>query len=65
MSEDLFIVTVRYRKKDLIGVGVVYATTDRPEREVLNALQDVVQQHPGPLELLGDLNKDALRRPAY
>ena len=44
---------------------MVYATPDRPEREVPDGLQDVVQRHPGPLVLLGDFNKDALRRPAY
>ena len=59
------VLTVRYRKKDLIRVGVVYATSDRPEREVLDGLQDVVQRYPGHVVLLGDVNKDALRRPVY
>ena len=62
VTENVFILTVRYREKDLIRVGVVYATPDTPQREDLDGLQDVVQQHPGPLVLLGDFNKDALRR---
>ena len=33
VTEDVFVVTLRYREKDLIRVGVVYATPDRPERE--------------------------------
>ena len=56
---------MRYLEKDLIRVGVVYATPERPEREVLDGLHDVVQQHPRPLVLLGVFNKDALRRPVY
>ena len=66
MTKDVFVVTVRYREKDLMQVGMVYATlTDQREREVLDGLQDVVQRHPGPLVLLGGFNKDVLRRPAY
>ena len=65
MTEDVFVLTVRYGEKDFIPVGVVYATPDRPERELPDGLQDVVQRYPGPLVLLGDFNKDALRRPTY
>ena len=36
----------------------MYATPNRPQREVLDG-------HLGPLVLLSDFNKDALRRPAY
>ena len=64
ITEDVFLLTVRYHEKDLIRVEVVHATPDRPEREVLDGLQDVVQRHPGPLVLLGDFNKDAPRLPA-
>ena len=42
VAEDVFVLTVRYQEKDLARVGVVYATPDRPEREVLDRLQDVV-----------------------
>ena len=65
VNEDVFVLTVGYRKKDLIRVVVVYATPDRPEREVLDGLQDVVHRYPGPLVLLGDFSKDAHRRPMY
>ena len=65
VTEDVFVLTVRYRENNLIRVGVVYDTPHRPEREVLDGLQDIVQRHPGPMVLLGNFNKDALRRPAY
>ena len=65
VTEQLFVLTVRYREKDLIRVGVVYATANKPGREVLDVLCDVVQRYPGPLVLLGDFNKEALRRPTY
>ena len=59
VTKDVFVLTVRYREKELIRVWVVYATPDMLEREVVDGLQDVVQGHPGPLVLLGDFNKDA------
>ena len=65
MTEDVFVLAVRCREKDLIPVGVVYATPNRAEREVVDGVQHVVQRHSGPLVLLGDFNKNALRRPAY
>ena len=33
VTEDVFVLTVKYRAKDLIPVGVVHATPGRPERE--------------------------------
>ena len=65
VTEDVFVLTVRYREKDLVRVGVVYATPDKPEREGLDGLQGVLQWYPEPLVLLGDFNKDALQRPTY
>ena len=65
VTEDVFVVTVRYREKYLVRIGVVYATPDRPEGEVLDGLQDVVQRYPGPLVLVGDFDKDTLRCPMY
>ena len=65
VTEDVYVVTVRYREKDLIQVEMLYATPDRPEREVLDGLQVVVQRHPGPPVFLGDFNKDAMRHLTY
>ena len=65
MTEDVLPLTVRYREKDLIRVGVVYTTPNSPEIEVLDGDQDEVQRYHEPLVLLGDFNKDALRRPTY
>ena len=42
VTGDVFVVTSRYCEKDLIRVGVVYTTLDRPEREVVNGLHEVV-----------------------
>ena len=56
MTEDVVVLMVRYREMDHIQVGMVYATRDRLEREVLDGLQDMVQRHPRPLVLLGDFN---------
>ena len=39
-QSDLFVLMVRYREKDLMRVGVMYAPSDRPEREVVDGLQD-------------------------
>ena len=57
------VLLVQYRGKDLVRTGLVYATPDRPARQVLNSLRDVIGRTPPPLILLGDSNKDALRRP--
>ena len=43
VTEDVVVMTVRYPEKD-----VVYATRERPHKEVLDGLQDVVRRHPGP-----------------
>ena len=34
VTEDVFVLAMRCREKDVIRAGVVYATPDRPEREV-------------------------------
>ena len=44
---------------------MVYATPDRPARQVLEGLNDVIRRTPPPLILLGDFNKDALSRPHF
>ena len=38
VTEDVFIIAVRYREKDLIRVGVVYASLDRSVKEVMDEL---------------------------
>ena len=65
VTKDVFVLTVRYYEKDLIRVGVVYAALDKLETKVLDGLHDVVQRHPGSPVLLGNFNKDAVRRSAY
>ena len=65
VTEDVFVLLVQYWGKDLVRIGVVYATPDRPARQVLDGLREVISSTPPPLILLGDYNKDALRRPDF
>ena len=62
VTEDVFVLLIRYWGKDFVRLGVVYATLGRPARQVLDGLRDVISRTPPPLILLGDYNKDALRR---
>ena len=63
VHQDVFVLLIQYQGKDLCRMGVVYATPDRPARQVLEGLKDVIRRTPPPLILLGDFNKDALSRP--
>ena len=65
VTEDVFVLLVQCQGKDLVRIGVVYATPDRQARQVFDGLRDVINTTPPPLILLGDYNKDALRQPDF
>ena len=52
VTEDVFVLLVQYRGKDLVRIGVVYATPDRQARQVLDGLRDMISRTPPPLILL-------------
>ena len=54
VTEDVFVLLVQYRGKDLVRIGVVYATPDRPARQVLDGLREVISRTVPPLIPLGD-----------
>ena len=60
----MFVLLVQYQGKDLVRIGVVYATPDRQARQVLDGRRDVTSRTPPHLILLGDYNKDGRPAPA-